>query len=163
MSKKSLNLSHVAKIIFWGFFSSCAAHSNAVYDTMLSQQLQKKWKCWWPRREAGHLCFSWGSWHSNAEKVEQSKEQMFAVTLVSRDSGCFPKKAREVTRKRFTKMWWDIHNKELGVFLCPDQWDTYKALTVSQSDQCDRNWDELKQINSLQQENQSLSTGLCFF
>lgn len=41
-----------------------------------------------------------------------------------------------------SRLWSDFHKKEVGVFLSPDQWEVWKALAVSQSNQCDQNDDE---------------------
>lgn len=47
-------------------------------------------------------------------------------------SDAYHKKHESRDEKMSLQMWSDFHNKEVGVFLCPDQWEVRQASAVSQ-------------------------------
>lgn len=79
-----------------------------------------------PSKKMGMSVFHWAGNISKAWTLEQGKEYPFPVNLFSSDPGCLPRKHAGQEEEVSSAMWSDFHIKEVGVFLCPDQWEVWR-------------------------------------
>lgn len=78
--------------------------------------------------------FHWACDMSKAWKLGKNNHFQLSYSAVILD--IYHKKHVCQEEEMSSQMWSDFHKKEVGVFLCPAQWEVWKATAVSQSNPC---------------------------